>query len=292
MNQQQNTPANLNRIYHLGILIAVMALMAIAWHGGFNAILDVLIKGHIDEVNRGYLAASLVESDSLLEIISGMKVLLALLQSSSGGISFFIDVQIRLGETMNVLVELINQAWQFSVASVAANHTMTMLLDLSHLATAPTLTLFFALVGLSVATHHRAINLSTAIGRIAQTMLFVVLFVHLAIPLAIYGTASASHYLFQEHRSAIKQEFKQHYEKMPKHNVSDGLHSQVKETIDQFKQHQKGADKQSETLSSLTIKHMVVVVIEGLVLPLLLLYGLSMLFLSLLRHLIVDKRTG
>ncbi len=279
-----------SRLYHLSVLIVIAVLMAVAYHGGFNAILDILIKGHIDDVNRGYLASSLHESDTLLEIISGMKVLLALLQSSSGGISFIVDVEIRLGETMNVLVELINQAWQFSVASVAANHAMSMLLDLSYLATAPTLTLFFALYGLSLSVRSRAINLSVSIERIAQAMLFIVLFVHLAIPLAIYGTATASHYLFQDYRGSIKSEFQQHYDRMPKHNATDSLHSQVKTTIDQFNQHQKDADKQSESLSSLTIKHIVVVVIEGLVLPVLLLLGLLMLFKSLIQIITVESR--
>lgn len=272
---------------HLFVLGLILIFMTFSYHGGFNYIMSLLGKSHIDQINTQYLSSSLAHSEDLLEVVSALKVILNLLQSSSGGISFFIDVQIQLGQALNTLTELVNHAWLFSIVSVASIHIMQLLQDMSHQSTTVVMTLFFCILGISVAAQNRLPALSKSLSHISHILFFLILFVHLVIPLTLYGMAMVGHTFLHEHKAMVKQAYEHHYEHMPKQDMSGGLHSQVKGSINQFKTHQKKAKKQSESFSSLTVRHIVLVFLEGILLPLVfiwLLVELSRSFTRMIVH--------
>lgn len=274
-----------HRLSHLLLLACVLLLAFMAYLGAFSGITDSLGGRYVDNISQSYIAAADKSSTELVEVLSASKVALAVLQSSKGGISFFIDIEVQLGQSLNVIYEMVDYAWLFTLASLAATKSMGVLLDLSDLSMAPVLTLFFCLMGFGIGLRRRLPAVALAISGMARYVLFAALMVHIVVPLAIYGVAATGHHFFQDHKSGIYDQFVSFHKTLPGHDSSSGLHSQVKGSITHFKDNQAALHKHTSELSNITIKHIVFIITEYLLAPVILLLALSFLFLLPLKRL-------
>ena len=263
------------RLLHLGVLSTLMLLAYLSYMGTVTRFFDLIINAHIEQVARAYLATTAQETTKTLEILSATKAALALLQSSSGGISIIVEVQIQLGQILHVIVELINRAWSVSLAAVAAVEGLGLLLDLSKLSMAPILTLFFVALGITYGLHKRTPRVAHAFASLARTALFLALAVHFVIPLTIYSTAAVGNFFFHGQKKEVQQGFESVRGATPKHKLDDGLRNQVKSVINKFKDSQGEMHNRTRAISRLTGSHILLSIAEHLVVPLLflVLYG-------------------
>lgn len=257
-----------SKSWHLGVLASLLLLAYLSYVGCFVNILDFIMNTHIEKVARAYLKTTGHETTRVLEVLSGIKSALALLQSSSGGITFFVDVQIQLGQVLNVISELIDRAWFVSLSSVAAVEGLKLLLSLSRLSMAPVLTLFFVTLGISKGLQHRAPKPSVAIAHVARLALFAALVVHFVVPLTLYSTAALGNFFFHNRRQEIREGFEEVYSATPKHKSGRGLHNEVKRAISEFSHSQGRMHNRTRYISRLTGNHILLSVAEHLVVPL------------------------
>jgi len=164
--------------------------------------------------------------------LSGIKSTLALIQSSQGGISFFVDVNVQLGQVFSGISDLVTMSWKISLASILSIRLQGYLLDLSVVSMAPLLTLFFVLVGISLAVSRRFPVTGQFFSELSLTGLLLVFVVHFLWPLTIYATASASSYYFKEISSAVHQGYTEINDTLSENDPKESLHNQQILTVD------------------------------------------------------------
>ncbi|UGQ45897.1 hypothetical protein [Massilia endophytica] len=272
-----------SRTRHL-LVLGVLALLAfMAFKGVFTSILDGAVGSHIEQVNRQYLQAADRSTTQLLEVLSAAKVALAILTSSKGGISFFIDIEVQLGQSLSAIYETVNYAWMFTLASLAATKILDLLLDVSRISMAPVLMLFFCCTGLWYGLRSRFPAAASAFSGAAGSLLFAVVLVHGLVPLSIYGTAVASQHVFQPRKNEVYQRFASVQALLPQPDAPSNLNSQVKKSITYYQQ--SSLPRSAGLLSDVTARHIVGAVAEYVLVPLGLLYALSALALQVIRRL-------
>lgn len=265
--------------------LALVNLLAyLAYTGVLSRLVQWVGGAHVDGVNRAYLDAASHHASELLELLSASKGILAVLKSSEGGISFIVDVQIQLGQSLIVMYDAIDRAWLFSVAALSSIEVLRLLLDLSHYTMAPVLTLFFCLFGIDLALRRRIPMVAEVIAKLAKFTLFTVIVVHVVVPLSLYGAAALGQGFFAAHKAEIHRGFSALHAGLPKHDYQVGLKAQVKGSVQQFKERQGALHQTTPSLNGLTARHMVFVVVEFVVIPLLILLALSAVTLRLLRR--------
>lgn len=275
--------ADHGRLIHLAQLAGLLLLAYLAYTGTFSRVSDGLGGHHVDSVNRGYIQMAGESATALVDVLSASKVVLALLTSSKGGISFFIDIQVQLGQALSAVYEMANYAWLFAMASLAATKMLALLLDLGRLSMAPVLTLFFCCLGLWLGLRSWLPRVSGALWEAARLLLFATLLVHLVVPLAVYGVAAAGHHYFQGQKKDVQEGFSALRASLPKHDPEAGLHSQVESSVRHFKDKQGALNNTTSTLSDLTVRHIVLVLGEFLLAPLLFFSALAALVWRVLR---------
>ncbi len=263
-------------------LLVLVALVYLSYHGVLTWILDSTINQHILDVGHSYLNVAQADALETLGVIGITKTGLAIIQSSSGGISFFIDIQVQLGELFNVFSEVINRAWQISWLSLASIETLKLLLNFSRYTLTPILTLSFIFLGSGY-----GLSLFSSLGSsfimiltkgfyyLSRWGFFLLLMIHLAIPVSIFTISSINTLIFTEKKQAIHQEFLKIKKQIGDHKKESGLHSQVKSAIKAFKGNQNSVHERSKDLSSLVASHAVYSLFEHLIIPLTLIFLFS-----------------
>lgn len=123
------------------------------------------------------------------------------------------------------------------------------------------------------------------LSEMASLLLFVVLLVHLVIPLSVFGVAVASQHFSQGHKKEVYENFAAFQTQLPQRSKEAGLHGKVEESIKRFQGNQESLRKSTSMLSVLTVKHIVLCIGEYFLAPLILLYVLSILSLRIIKRL-------
>jgi len=263
-----------SNLKHLAILSLLLFLAFLSYKGTLSAVFDYFINDHVFQVDRDYLAESGEKSEKTLEVISGLKSILGLIQSSEGGVSFVIDVNVQLGKLFNVVTELIDISWTISLVSILSILVQEQLLAFSKIWMAPIVTLFFMLFGLSYGLSAFSSRIGVLLRKLAETGLLLVFVIHLVVPLSIYLTASVSDAFFGDDKSEIHDNYQAISDNLSQLNASASLHEQVKQTITVFSDSRKSVNKDSQSYATLMIKHVVISIVEYVLTPLLLMVSL------------------
>ncbi len=267
---------------HLALLAIINIVVYLAHTGVLSNSSLWLYGEHIDAINRAYLHTASADVGALVGILSASKMVLSVLQSSQGGISFIIDIQIQLGQLLSPLIDTINYAWKFSIASLSAIELLKFILDTNKLSMVPALSLLFILLGIRISLHTHFSRIATLLTQAVRAMVFVVVLSHVLIPLSLYATASLGTILLGPYKTQVNQGFSDFHRQLPQHNAQAGLKDQVKSKMVHFQQHDT-LHQHSSHLIGLTVKHLVVSLIEYLISPFALMFGLIKLCLWQLR---------
>lgn len=275
---------NFHRFLHLVALAVINLCVYLAYTGVFSNAIHWLVGEHINTVNQAYLHTATAKTTELLEVLSESKVILALLQSSQGGIDFIVDVQVQLGQSLIVIFDIVNNAWMISFTALSSVEALKLLLDLSQFSMTPILTLFFISYGFYIGLRSRLPAISYVLLKLSKAMLFVVVLVHFILPLSVYSVAAAGHHFFSEPKKLIHESFAKIHSQLPSNDTKNGLKNQVRGGITHFKNHQNKLHKHTSKLSHLTAKHVIYVISEYIFLPILFIYALSIMLIKIFRR--------
>jgi len=271
-----------HNIKHLGVLLLLLVLCYLSYYGVLRSLLDTLFHGHLYAVSHVYLENAGSETEETLLVVSAIKTFLALIESSSGGISFIVDVEVQLGHVVSVMSELIDYAWQVSLVALLGIKIMTLLLEFSKVVVGPLLTLLFILYGLTYAISPHLPRIGNFFRQLAKSGLLIVLFVYMVVPLSIYVTASAGLFVFSEHKSVHHEGFQTLNDRLGQHDHSSSLGHQIKHIIGTFKHTQKSAANDAKGYANLVTSHIIYSLIEYFFLPVLLMAVLALITRSIL----------
>lgn len=253
----------------IAILAVVNAGIYLAYQGLLSQWLRWFVASRaVDKANLEYINNAQHYTTELLAVTSESKMLLSVLQSSQGGVDFFIDVEIQLGKILTPLVDLVDYAWDLALAALASIEILRFLLQIGELSMTPLLTAFLMLIGLTYVTRSYFVRISSLFCSTAKIVGIAVLLTHFLIPWSIYSTAQLSDHVLAPHKTAIYQGYSDLHSDLPQHSDTQGLKQQVKGGILHFKHQQKKLHKHTSVLTSLTAKHLVISLLEYLMLPL------------------------
>ena len=256
------------KLKHLLYLALFLFLGYLSHIGLISNLLHLVLNEHVLTVDRNYLSEAQKTSEKTMTVLSGIKSTLALIQSSQGGISFIVDVNVQLGQVFSGISELVTMSWKISLASILSIRLQGYLLDLSVISMAPLFTLFFVLVGASLSLSRVFPRIGGFFSEISLTGLLLVFVVHFLWPLTIYVTASASNYYFSEISSAVHQGYEEIDKSLSQHNPKDSLHNQVKTTIKTFNNGQQDLSESATKYSRSMVFHTIFSILEFVVMPL------------------------
>jgi hypothetical protein len=270
------------RITSLLKLMGLLLLCYLSYAGVLKKVMIHFFLQPVNQINNQYLDAA-AEVAVTMEVISEIKSLLAVVQSSSGGISFFIDVQVQLGLVLNVIVELVDHAWKVSLAALTAIEGLKILLYLSHFFMTPLLVVLFVLLGTALAMQSWLPNVAKKLSRASRLGLFLVVFTHVVLPLALLLSGTVSHHYFSQNRADIHHGFIQFRGELPQHQNETDMNTQIKNSIKHYKHAHRTASNQSSGYAKLASKHFVNSFTEFFLVPMILIGLLSSLVVSVLR---------
>lgn len=274
-------------IRHSIILLMISLICITAFHNGW-------LKGQLDtlmlpvvSVNETYIEHSADESRDILVVLAALNGGLEVLQSSSIGISFFVDVDITLGNTLSSLNDLVISARNTSMKSIAMLYTTKLILKVcqkiyySFLMSAVIFCLIFMGCRVYMSEH-------TGIGKIfaklSKRLFSLFLLSYLLIPLSIHGAG----YISKNISTLFRAELHGNYSNIHKHIVGDqqenSLKKRAENAIHKFENIMTKLDHKVEAMTMNVVSHIAVVVFDGLIVPLAMLAILLWLYHAFSAH--------
>ncbi|MEJ2741176.1 MAG: hypothetical protein P8176_01455 [Gammaproteobacteria bacterium] len=268
---------------HLAALAIINVCVFLAYQGFFDHIAHSLGSRHIDRINQHYLTQASHDADALIELLSTSKMVLAILQSSSGGIDFIVDVEVKIGQALHVLYDTVDRAWQCAFIVMAAVELLKLLLQLAPLITAPVWTLLFIFLGMTVALRPALPGVSKRLQKLAQSTLLIAMAIHLFLPASVAGAAMLNKHFFATQRTHVYQQFHDVTAKLPRYDTQTKIKDNIKTSVTQVHDQSTTLHQHSLSLARLTTQHAIFSLLEYLLSPLLILGGLYQLVARLLR---------
>jgi hypothetical protein len=268
-------------------ILAILALVSyLSYSGYMTYILDILYYEYISHTNSIYLQSSLTELEDTLSTLSQIKALFAVIQSSSGGISFFIDVEVRLGEILNVISELFSKAWYVTFVSIFAIKLWIFITDISRDIMPILLNIAIVLITISYLSRYNYPRLHITTLKLSMINLFVILLSYVVIPFFIYFTSTISHQYLKESKQQRDIELKSIHTKLTNQN-SSSLHTDVESSINILKDKKDSLQKEHSFYSKLTIEHTFAHLLEFFIIPIFMIIFLMYICGRLLKDLVI-----
>jgi len=253
--------------------------------GSLTSLFSYTLHDHVYQYNQEYIATASHDSLRTLEVVASIKSILTLLQSLSGGVSFIVDIDVQLGESLSVISDITEQAWKVSLTSVGAAKALSLIQDTVYTSMQPLLIVLFLLFGLSVISASLLPKFSQRLERFLKTALFLVLFTHLIVPLSIYATAKISDVTIQNQKQSVHQHYSEYNSSLPQHSDHGDLKSQVAAIKEHFQNNLVKHTSNIASYSLISVKHLLYTGIEFIILPIALMLFFSFIVgIAIKRH--------
>lgn len=272
----------------------VIAFLALNHLGTINWMLDFLGRGFIAEANSAYLHKSKLSVGDSILVLTGLDTSLEVLKSSSAGFSFFVKIDVQIGNIVATLQELANKALMISLAAAGSLVVIELALEAAEILAVPILSV--TIVALTI--HYGARkhwNWAAAIsGQISQILILTTLLTHIGLPIVIYASSLASasltaplaqqaHSRFTDTHvdfATIKQEYKEdkkrNEEKQEKNEGDSAKYEEIsphlRAVVDKYKATSNTTThKKTRSFSGAVVRHGVAVLFDSYIFPALLL---------------------
>ena len=176
----------------VALFAVALAFLAFNHLGMINWTLDILGRGFIAEANSVYLHKAKLQMGESIIVLTSLDTAFEVLKSSSAGISFIVDVEVRVGNIVATLQNLTNQALMASLIADGGLIGIELALKLSGMLVAPVLSLTIIMLGLHYMARGHWRWMANISGRISEILVLITLVVHMGLPLVIYGSSLAS----------------------------------------------------------------------------------------------------
>jgi len=248
-------------------LSIVLLLYYLSLTGLLTQLFSVTLHDYVYQYNQQYIETASYDSLRTLEVVGSIKSILTLLQSLSGGVSFIVDIDVQLGESLSVINDVTDQAWKVSLTSVGATKALSLIHETVYSSMQPALVSLFLLLGLSIALVCFFPEFSRRLERLVKTALFIVLFTHLIVPLSIYATAKVSEAHFHSEKQSVHQHYSELDRSLPQHKDHGDLKDQVAAIREHFQNNLTKHTSNTASYSLMSIKHLLYTGIEFIILP-------------------------
>ena len=240
--------------------------------GVTDKVISSVGHGYIHQQAVDYLEQAETASKETFVLLSVAKAGTGILESSQGGISFFIDVQVQLGKAFESLKSLIDHAWEISLFGLSLLLVGRLLLEYTQVLLYPLLILLtscWLLYAVLMSVDSQFSHFSKRLLRSVFVGTFMIIF---ALPLSIYATSIGSQGLTAELKGEINAGLSEHNSLYtPSKTNSDDLKESAKSVITQYKSKRKDIHGHVEKMHTYVYQHIAVLLLELVVLPLILL---------------------
>jgi len=265
-------------------LSTVLLLYCVSFTGSLNQLFTYLFHEDIYAFNSTYLETASSDALKTLEVVAAIKAVLELLQSLSGGVSFIVDVDVQLGESLSVLREITDNAWTVSLGSVGAANALTLVHGAIYSVMQPLLISLFLLLGLYLGFKNLLPSLASRIKRLIKPCLFLVVFTHLIVPLSIFATGKISYDYLQTQKQDLHSKLSDFNSSLPQHSSTSDLKQQVADLSKHFEGGLLNHIGSTGDYSLMAIKHILFNSTEFIFLPLIFILLSSIVLFVLLRR--------
>ena len=237
-----------------------------------NAI-DFAGRDYINQLSMTFLKDSESHTQETFLLLSAGKGSMAVLESSEAGISFIVDVNVRLGNMISPLKEAFDYAWEFTLGSLSIILLSQMLLNIVDALFVPYL-IFIACVWFAYELM-RLFKPSNK-GRL-QTLLkqssFLLALLFFAFPLAIASTSMFSDVISSQHARNVHDDLNSH-NKLFSIDQTKGtsLKDSAEGAVATYKKQRGDIEGHLEKIHKTLYTHIAVGITETIILPLLLLF--------------------
>jgi len=198
-------------------------------------------------------------------VLSGLKSGLALLQSSSAGISFIVDVDVQVGEVLHSIKEVVDYGWSASLISLSVLAGIRILLEFLHVLSP--LLLYTSLIALGACCCLVLIGKKTSqlLVETLHGIICLTLFISLGLPLAVYVASLTSQTLTAPYRTQIQTELNRH--RMVFEGIDGNLKEQAHSAASKLSEKSKSLHRGQRDLTGEIVRHLVVVAFDAVVFP-------------------------
>ncbi len=281
IREQVKPLALFGRLFIRWRLLLASCVLLLAFSGHLDNTLDKMGRGYIVSQSQDFLVDAEKRAADTFMLLSVSKSTLSVLESGTAGVSFFVDVQVKLGQLLAPLKELLDTAWSFTLHSLSLLVVEQILLDVVNDLFEPFL-LLVACVWLcfEVAKIYRLkwVNrLDNSVRRL--TLLLLLLFIALPMSLAITSTISSN--VTQDLSVKVNQGFVQHNQKFTIEQQSGSLKDSAEGAIKLFEQNRSQQHQHVSDMKKYVYTHIAIGLLEVVFLPLMFLlfiqFGFKML---------------
>jgi hypothetical protein len=230
----------------------------------------------IEQSNLTYLSNEEARSKDVLLKLAEVYTFIEVIKSSKVGISFFIDINVQIGNLVTTLSEAIDKGMTISTAAMASSLILKSIVKLS----ADTAPFFFkiALLLLTIYYLNAALFDLFIIGKILiglfKIFLMLFLFTHIVVPYTIHATAIISNYSLSD----IKQKNHEHLNHLYHQHVGAGnnagsIKDRAEDAIQRFEKTMVHLPQIVEKTSTFVVYHLALFLFESIIAPISLLIG-------------------
>jgi hypothetical protein len=254
----------------LSILVLILSLTSL-----FDDMINGIGRSHVLQQAEEFLKDSERQAQQAFVLLSMGKAEMSVVESSSAGVSFIVDINVQLGSIISPLHDLFNYAWEFTLGSLSILLISQMLLDIVELLFEPYL-IFFALFwasyeALKIVNKKNASHLKFGL----RTLSILFIFLFLSFPMAIVGTSYLSKIITEEKKQTLTEGIAWHNTLFSGNQESGSLKDNAKSVMTTLKTNRGKVESHVKTMHKYLYTHIAVGVIELFLLPMLLLFLFS-----------------
>lgn len=248
----------------LTILISI-ALMTHLLPNGWR-LDDMLGRQALADHNHRFLNEATVEAFETFVLLSAMKAGLAVMNSSSAGISFIVDMNVQIGQLVASTKEMVDTGWTVTVMGLSCLSGIRILHEV--LDTFSLLFFHLFLVALLFKSSASLIwrRPPKWLMSSTQTLLILGMFLSFGIPLAISGLSLVSSAFTAPRAMEVRNQLQGHHERLAVKHDED-VKRQAHEGLMSYSRNAKSEKETHRHLSDQILQHIALMLFDGIIFP-------------------------
>lgn len=227
---------------------------------------DYLGRQKLHELNEAFLDEAGHEAFETFMLLSILKAGLAVMSSSSAGISFIVDMDVQVGQLISSSKEIVDTGWLVSIAGIAVIKGIRMVLDILDtyaaffLQGAVFFLMLYALISLFWET------VSTWLVACIRAALIFTLFFSFGIPWAVGGMALVSKVIIHPRGQEVRKELHERHGHL-KVDHDRNLKQQAHKSLKKYQDKAESLETAHKHLAEQIIDHIVLVLFDAVIFP-------------------------
>lgn len=228
---------------------------------------DLLGRQALSEHNHKFLNEATLEAFETFALLSAMKAGLAVMNSSSAGISFVVDMEVQIGQMVESTKEMVDAGWTATVVALSCLSGIRILHEvLDHFS------FFFFHLFLAVLLVKSSVSLLWRrapkwLMSSTQTLLVLAMFLSFGIPLAIGGLSLLSDAFSAPRKQELRSQLQDHHQRLVLKHDED-LKGQAQEGLMGLKRNAQVEEEQHRHLTDQIVQHIALMLFDGIIFPL------------------------